>query len=88
MAAVQNVPTFKLVLVGDGGTGKVCHSLSPWAEEASGQLAPNGRLGGATLGGDTPRCPSTSTALLNLPEQWLTRDAIIIDHLRQASLDR
>jgi hypothetical protein len=26
MAEQQNIPTFKLVLVGDGGTGKVCCS--------------------------------------------------------------
>ena len=50
-APAQQVPTFKLVLVGDGGTGKVSPSLSPFtgAGGGGGQLAPSARHRGASL---------------------------------------
>lgn len=64
-APAQQVPTFKLVLVGDGGTGKVSPSLSssPEQEEAVGSL----RLALA-IAGQACTPPTAIPSLLNRPK--------------------
>lgn len=76
----QQIPTFKLVLVGDGGTGKVRDS----DDIVAARVHRDGRFPLPLPGLPPWSCPGTGATNL-LIQRLLTSHPT--DHLRQASLD-